>query len=520
MLNSNTTVSVVNPGDSVTISGNITGNGGLTIDNPGDSVVVLSGTNSYGGGTTVQTGNLQLGSAVRLPANKALSIGALDLPAGTLDLNGNNATVSSITVLTGPNTVSTGSTANIINTNVNSAVTATLTYAGSNTNPSTFSGNITDNSGSGGSTTALTVSSGSLTLTGTNSYAGTTTVANGATLAFSSATSAGTTFPAGGNAVNNGSLVLNDSVTVGTITGSGTTTVTAGQNVQVTSISQAGGVVNDGNLNIFAGGTIGRLTETGTAGAVGILAGTLQLAPNGAPSSQSVLYIAPGASLDITNNKLFIDYSSPATDPIASIAAWIQNGFYDLPGPQIISSAIAADDAASGLSYGIGYADGADGAVAGLPSGEIEIMYTLLGDANLDGTVNSEDFTPFSHNLNQNGGWDEGDFNYDGTVNAEDFTPFSHNLNQSASLAASGRFGIGERHQPDECSRTGERGDDDDGWIGNSPPSTPIFTRSPLMDARAHHVGFREKWPDGVYPVRLVRRPFCAHGFPRHFISP
>ena len=63
MLNSNTTVSVVNPGDSVTISGNITGNGGLTIDNPGDSVVVLSGTNSYGGGTTVQTGNLQLGSA-------------------------------------------------------------------------------------------------------------------------------------------------------------------------------------------------------------------------------------------------------------------------------------------------------------------------------------------------------------------------------------------------------------------------------------------------------------------------
>ena len=62
-------------------------------------------------------------------------------------------------------------------------------------------------------------------------------------------------------------------------------------------------------------------------------------------------------------------------------------------------------------------------------------MFTLLGDANLDGVVNSEDFTPFSHNLGQPGGWDQGDFNYDGIVNTEDFTPFSHNLNQSAILA-------------------------------------------------------------------------------------
>ena len=148
------------------------------------------------------------------------------------------------------------------------------------------------------------------------------------------------------------------------------------------------------------------------------------------------LSLTGNGTLDIGNNRVIIDYSSPATDPIASIAAWIKNGFYDLAGPQIISSDIAADDAASGLSYGIGYADGADGVVAGLPSGEIEIMFTLLGDANLDGTVNSEDFTPFSANVGKNGSWDDGDFNYDGTVNSEDFTPFSPNLGQSATLAA------------------------------------------------------------------------------------
>jgi PEP-CTERM motif len=62
---------------------------------------------------------------------------------------------------------------------------------------------------------------------------------------------------------------------------------------------------------------------------------------------------------------------------------------------------------------------------------------TLLGDANLDGTVNTEDFTQFSTNLGQSGmSWDDGDFNYDGTVNTEDFTLFSQNLGQSASLAA------------------------------------------------------------------------------------
>ena len=64
-------------------------------------------------------------------------------------------------------------------------------------------------------------------------------------------------------------------------------------------------------------------------------------------------------------------------------------------------------------------------------------MYTLLGDANLDGTVNAEDFTLFSHNLGQSGMmWDDGDFNYDGTVNSEDFTLLSDNSGLAAQIAA------------------------------------------------------------------------------------
>jgi autotransporter-associated beta strand protein len=218
--------------------------------------------------------------------------------------------------------------------------------------------------------------------------------------------------------------------------GSGTVSLTAAN-------SYSGGTnVSAGKLLIEPTGPTTSALPTGALSISG--GGIVQLADNvtaGTPLGTSninltSLSLAGNGTLDIGNNRVIVDYSSPATDPIASIAAWIHNGFYGLPGPAITSSDLGSADTASGHIYGIGHADGADGAVAGLPSGEIEIMFTLLGDANLDGTVNSEDFTPFSTNLGLNGGWDKGDFNYDGTVNAEDFTPFSSNLNQSATLAA------------------------------------------------------------------------------------
>jgi hypothetical protein len=63
-------------------------------------------------------------------------------------------------------------------------------------------------------------------------------------------------------------------------------------------------------------------------------------------------------------------------------------------------------------------------------------MYTLLGDANLDGLVNGTDFNILAANFNQSiAGWDQGDFDYDGLVNAADFNDLAANFNQSASGA-------------------------------------------------------------------------------------
>jgi hypothetical protein len=258
-----------------------------------------------------------------------------------------------------------------------------------------------------------------------------------------------------------GNAAINDdggshSITATTVLNSNTivTVVNPGDSFKISgAISGNGGLTVAGagvftlsGTNSYLGGT----TVSGTLAVAGAVAlpengslaiqsgGKVQLAAGLGPINIKSLSILGSGSLDIGNNELLIDYGS-GPDPIASIAAWIKNGYYGLSGPAIISSDISADDLASGLSYGIGYADGADGVVAGLPSGEIEIMFTLLGDANLDGTVNTEDFTQFSANLGQSGKmWDDGDFNYDGTVNTEDFTLFSHNLGESDSLAAGG----------------------------------------------------------------------------------
>ena len=195
---------------------------------------------------------------------------------------------------------------------------------------------------------------------------------------------------------------------------------------------------NDGLLTIYSNLTTGAITGGAlvTVGNNGTSA-KLTLAQNSGISTISSLTIGSGSTLDIANNRILINYGS-GSDPIASIATWIANGYDGLSGPQIISSSIATADAVSGNSYGIGYADSADpGNPANLPSGTIEIMFTLMGDANLDGVVNAEDFTLFSQNSGHaDMPWDDGDFNYDGSVNAEDFTLFAHNLGQSAVLAS------------------------------------------------------------------------------------
>ena len=231
------------------------------------------------------------------------------------------------------------------------------------------------------------------------------------------------------------------------------------------------------------------------------------MCPITAPASNvniTSLSISGTGTLDIGNNHIIINYSG--TDPIAihrrvdcrrrygggTTVTWTGTG-------------ITSSDAAINPSYGIGYADAADaGNPAGLASGQIEVMYTLLGDANLDGKVNGTDFNLMAANFNQavTDGWDKGDFNYDGKVNGSDFVLLADNFNQFASQSAvsSGRSGgIGclrrrERHQPGERARTRVDGPADPGrgrayWLGDGARPKPKCGGSKSSNAHAVGVG-------------------------------
>jgi uncharacterized delta-60 repeat protein len=199
--------------------------------------------------------------------------------------------------------------------------------------------------------------------------------------------------------------VENQNLEVGDVNGTGALYVGPGVSLVVDSVQESS-VTVDGDLTI----------STAAAAAQG----------QSRVSTVNSLNISSG-TLNLTNNQLFINYGT-GTDPISAIIGDIISGYAGSAwnGTGIDSSTAALNS----FHYGLGYADSADpGNPVGLPAGEIEVEYTLAGDANLDGTVNSEDFTFYSNNLNTSGAvWDQGDFNYDGTVNSDDFTPLSGNF--------------------------------------------------------------------------------------------
>jgi hypothetical protein len=202
-----------------------------------------------------------------------------------------------------------------------------------------------------------------------------------------------------------------------TFVNTGTSTI----NVNGGTLTFAVGTINIGNLFV-ASGAAASLTPATTSTPSILIVNSFSLGPT--------------SVFDVANNEVLINYGA-GPDPITSIAALIASGYNAgaWNGNGIISSTAQT----TGASYGLGYADAADpGNPASLQSGQIEILYTLLGDANLDGKVNGTDFNLMATNFNQavTNGWDEGDFNYDGKVNGTDFVLLSANFNQYSMIAS------------------------------------------------------------------------------------
>jgi hypothetical protein len=229
-------------------------------------------------------------------------------------------------------------------------------------------------------------------------------------------------------------------------------TLTATSTSNATLISQDGGVSTlgalsgKGSVGVGSGASLASMSVTQfTQTEISISnKGLFTVMPNsGFDNTVSTLLISGTGQLDLNNNHMFINYGG-GFDPIANVSQFLKNGYNAglWNGPGIMSSVAAMNS----LSYALGYADSADpGNPAGLAPGTIEIKYTLIGDADLNGTVNGIDFGLLAANFNKAvSRWDQGDFDYNNIVNGLDFTALAANFNKAASGAAVGASALSD----------------------------------------------------------------------------
>jgi fibronectin-binding autotransporter adhesin len=443
------TLTAANTSGSATGTGNVTLNGGTlasgSIGIISGNVVAGSGAHSIAPGGTLTVGGLTTSTLTTLAFT--LGTGSGTITNGSLLILGSGTvSIASGTAMTFAGTPVAGNDYQLIGDTSSGAVVGTipLTNFTLPTAPAGVSYSLADNSGfidldvvsSGPSSLTWNDASAdnlwNTTSSNWNNGSTTTTFSNGSGVTFND-NNGGNYSVTLNTSVTPASVAVNNSSGNYTISGSGSITGTA-------ALTKSGsGNLTLGTVNSYTGGTTvnqGKLVVGVNGalpvGAVAVNGGTLQLGTSTGGATITSLAISANGALDVNNDHLFIDYGS-GPDPVASIAALLKTGFngghWNGTGG-IISTAAAANSS----SYGLGYADSADtGNPANLSSGNIEIKYTLLGDANLDGVVNGIDFGILAANFNKGvTGWDKGDFNYDNVVNGIDFGELAANFNKGA----------------------------------------------------------------------------------------
>ena len=263
-LGANCTVTV-NSG-TLTVGGEIdedTGSYGLT--KAGSGTLTLSAANSYDGNTTISAGTLRLGAAGAIPYEIGTSKGNVVLnggaTAGTLDLNGFDATINGLS----------GGTGAVLGQVINSAAgTKTLTVGG-NGATTTYAGLLKDNNGAGGTLALVKTGSGTLTLSGPSTYTGGTTIQAGALKAQNNtALGSGSVTVANGSALQvQGGISLGNALSLTGTGASGALENISGANTLTGAVSLAG------NSTIFSdAGTLDLTNSITGSGTALVLAGS------------------------------------------------------------------------------------------------------------------------------------------------------------------------------------------------------------------------------------------------------
>ncbi len=233
--------------------------------------------------------------------------------------------------------------------------------------------------------------------------------------------------------INGGTLIATDSVNMGK--GATISLIDGGLSFLGPSTS----LDPDTTLS-YMGGTL----NMGT-GQTLVVAGQINLSSGGNKRLKiGALTITGSGQIDLSDNRLIVDYGNPGPSPLATIRSYLvegrNGGSWTGTG---VTSSTAASVAADGTNFhktALGYGEASvvlgpgGGSFAGetVDGSAVLVRYTLLGDTNLDGQVNSLDFTAMAAHFGQTGGqWTDGDYNYDGTINALDFNALATNFGVS-----------------------------------------------------------------------------------------
>jgi hypothetical protein len=190
-----------------------------------------------------------------------------------------------------------------------------------------------------------------------------------------------------------------------------TVDVAAGQTLSVQHVRGAGLTVNTGTLRMITNGTAN--------------------APDGA-SKVTSLAIAGGATLNLTNNSMIVDYSGAVGTLVDDVRQHLAAG-------RLTSSAATT-------ITGLGYADNAvlspvktTFAGQSVDPSSLLIKFTYFGDSDLDGDVDVADLGNLASSWQTANVWSGGDFDYNGSVDVNDL----------GLLATNWQAGVGSPLGPD-----------------------------------------------------------------------
>lgn len=425
-------------------SGTINVNAGTLIISTFGSLPSNSGTINVASGATLSIGNANVlaGSSIS-GAGAFVFTGAVTMPAGAF-------------TPAGPIFVNNG---NLTFNNPQQIGTLTLNVGNlSGSGDVTITSQLTDTSGGLSGSGALNIAAGA-TANLTTGLAPQRTINNSGTFNFPNGSSGLGGGGSGSYALNNlsggvinapnNNLITNNDGAVCTFSNAGTLNKTGSGPMTIFANGGSGGTMNfsnSGTVNANAGTLAVQLfnpwTNSGTMNAAGgVLEFRTAISNTGtlATSGQGVIRFSQdqfsnAGTINISGGGMVAIYSGAG--PFSTIAAQIKTGYANgaWNGPGINSVAAAAN---ASRTTGVGYAAASSLGIVGAGTflgqqvfgSTVLIRYTLRGDANLDGQVNSSDFTRLAQNFNASGKfWSDGDSNYDGIVNSLDFNALATNF--------------------------------------------------------------------------------------------